>query len=147
MNKNEERIARTEALFRAVNERIAEAARRFGSDDAAFVCECSDEACTERVDASLVDYERARTHGTHFLVPPRPPARTGLALYSSEMNLASSTSARRRATSSGGAGWSIESAISALPPRRVRETVMFAMLTPASPKSVPTRPITPGTSS
>ena len=70
MNKNEERIARTEALFRAVNERIAEAAQRFDSDDAAFVCECSDEACTERVDASHVEYERARAHSTHFLIRP-----------------------------------------------------------------------------
>jgi hypothetical protein len=39
------------------------------------------------------------------------------------------------------------SAISALPPRRLRETVMPAMLMPASPNSIPTRPITPGTSS
>jgi hypothetical protein len=70
MNKNEERIARTEALFRAVNERIAEVARRFHSDDAAFVCECSDEACTERVDATLGDYERARSHATHFVMRP-----------------------------------------------------------------------------
>jgi len=70
MTENEERIAKTEALFRAVNERIAEAAQRFDSDDAAFVCECSDEACTERVDVSLVDYERARAHATHFLVRP-----------------------------------------------------------------------------
>ena len=37
-------------------------------------------------------------------------------------------------TSSAGAGASIESAISALPPSRLRETAMFAMLTPASPK-------------
>ena len=49
--------------------------------------------------------------------------------------------------SSGGAGESIESAISALPPSRLRETVMFAMFTPAAPKRLPTRPITPGTSS
>ena len=52
--------------------------------------------------------------------------------------------ARSRSTSSGGGGESTESTISALPPRRLRETVMFAMFTPASPKSVPTRPITPG---
>jgi hypothetical protein len=70
MNTNEERIARTEALFRAVNERIAETARRFHSDEVAFVCECSDEACTERVDASLGDYERARAHATHFVMRP-----------------------------------------------------------------------------
>ena len=53
--------------------------------------------------------------------------------------------AARRARA--GTGESIESAISALPPSRFRETAMFAMLTPASPNSVPTRPITPGTSS
>jgi len=68
MNKTEDRIARTEALFRAVNERIAEAAQRFDAENAAFVCECSDEACTERVDASLGDYERARENGAHFLM-------------------------------------------------------------------------------
>ena len=70
MNTNEERIARTEALFRAVNERIAEVARRFHSNEVAFVCECSDEACTELIDASLSDYERARAHATHFVMHP-----------------------------------------------------------------------------
>ena len=49
-----------------------------------------------------------------------------------------------RSTSSGGAGESIEKAMSALPPSVVRETAMFAMLTPASPNIVPTFPITPG---
>jgi hypothetical protein len=52
-----------------------------------------------------------------------------------------------RASSSGVGSESIESAIRALPPSRVRETAMLAMLTPASPNIVPTRPITPGTSS
>src|SRR5262249_179041 len=55
--------------------------------------------------------------------------------------------ARKSSTSSGGAGVSIESAISALPPMFVLDTAMLAMLTPASPKVVPTRPITPGLSS
>ena len=70
MNQREEQIARTEALFRDVNERIAEAAERFDSEDAAFVCECADQECTERVDASLVEYERARADGTRFLIQP-----------------------------------------------------------------------------
>ena len=70
MNAHEDRIARTEALFRAVNERIAEAAARFDSEHGAFVCECSDEACTARIDASLDDYGRARAHPTHFLIRP-----------------------------------------------------------------------------
>ncbi len=68
MNENEERIARTEALFRDVNERIAETARRFDSQDGAFVCECADQTCTERVDATLDEYERARAKGTRFLL-------------------------------------------------------------------------------
>ena len=56
----------------------------------------------------------------------------------------SKPSARIRSTSSAGGSESIESAISALPPSFVRDTAMFAMLTPASPNIVPTRPITPG---
>src|SRR5438270_139062 len=67
--------------------------------------------------------------------------------HPSGMKRASSNSACSCCTSSAGAGVSMESAISAWPPRRVRETVMFAMFTSAAPKSVPTRPITPGTSS
>jgi hypothetical protein len=64
------RIARTESLFRVVNERIAEAAERFDADEAAFVCECSDGECTDRVAARLEDYEHARADGTRFLVVP-----------------------------------------------------------------------------
>jgi hypothetical protein len=70
MNETEERIARAEALFRDVNERIAESAQRFESEEAAFVCECADQDCTERVDATLEEYERARSDGTHFLMRP-----------------------------------------------------------------------------
>ena len=66
----QERIARTEALFRDVNERIAESAERFDSDRADFVCECSDQTCTERVPATLDEYERARADSTHFIVRP-----------------------------------------------------------------------------
>lgn len=63
-----ERVARTESLFREVNERIAEAARRFGANDAEFVCECSDPACTKRLSATLAEYERVRGDGATFLL-------------------------------------------------------------------------------
>jgi hypothetical protein len=66
----EVRIARTESLFRDVNERIAESAERFDSDRAEFVCECADQACTERVEATLDEYERVRATGTRFLLRP-----------------------------------------------------------------------------
>ena len=45
--------ARTEALFRDVNERIAESAERFDADSTQFVCECADAGCTDRIEASL----------------------------------------------------------------------------------------------
>lgn len=70
MTEAEKRIARTEALFRNVNERIAESAKRFDADEATFVCECADQQCAERVDVTLDEYERARSDGTHFLLSP-----------------------------------------------------------------------------
>ena len=68
--ENEERIARTESLFRGVNERIATSARRFGGDDASFVCECDDPQCTDRVRVTLAEYEEVRADGASFLVAP-----------------------------------------------------------------------------
>ena len=62
------RVARTESLFRDVNERIAESARRFGADDASFVCECDDPSCTHRIRTELEDYEEVRSDGAQFLV-------------------------------------------------------------------------------
>jgi len=62
------RLARTESLFREVNERIAETAAQFGADDVAFVCECGDPACTHRVAAPLDEYEHVRSSPTTFML-------------------------------------------------------------------------------
>jgi hypothetical protein len=70
MEEPEVRIAKTESLFRDVNERIAESAQRFDGDNAAFVCECGDPDCTERVEAPLGTYEEVRSDGTQFLLAP-----------------------------------------------------------------------------
>ena len=70
MEDAEERTARTESLFRNVNERIAESAQHTASDDVAFVCECGDAECTEKVEAPLGVYEDVRTDGTQFLLLP-----------------------------------------------------------------------------
>jgi hypothetical protein len=61
-------VAKTEALFREVNERIAEIAERFDVEDATFVCECADAACGDSIDVPLQEYERVREDGTHFLL-------------------------------------------------------------------------------
>ncbi len=69
MNSSEgEKIARTESVFREVNERIAESAERFDADETEFVCECADPSCTHRVEATLDEYERVREDGATFLL-------------------------------------------------------------------------------
>jgi hypothetical protein len=62
--------AQTEALFRDVNERIAETAERFDASSTEFMCECADPACAERVEASLEQYENVREDGATFLLAP-----------------------------------------------------------------------------
>jgi hypothetical protein len=71
MNPNrKERIAKTEALFRNVNEGIAETSERFDSDEAYFICECGDASCTERIEVPIDDYEQVREDPARFLVEP-----------------------------------------------------------------------------
>jgi hypothetical protein len=70
MEEPEVRNARTEALFRSVNERIAESAQRTDDVETAFVCECGDADCTERVEAPMGVYEDVRSDGTQFLLAP-----------------------------------------------------------------------------
>ena len=60
--------ARTESLFRDVNERIAESAQRFDADSTQFVCECADAGCTHRLEATLDEYERVRADGATFML-------------------------------------------------------------------------------
>jgi hypothetical protein len=67
---DQERMARTEAAFREVNEAIAETAARFQADEADFVCECADPQCADPVTVDLEDYEEVRSEGTHFLLAP-----------------------------------------------------------------------------
>ncbi|MGH2977096.1 MAG: hypothetical protein ACRDKC_01815 [Gaiellaceae bacterium] len=67
---NHERRATNEALFRDVNERIAESAERFEADSTEFVCECADPNCTERLTVALAEYEEVRARPTSFLLAP-----------------------------------------------------------------------------
>jgi|SRR5689334_7833306 transcription initiation factor TFIID subunit TAF12 len=67
---NNETKARTEALFRDVNERIAESAERFDASSTEFVCECADPGCVHRVEATLDEYEQVRGDGATFMLAP-----------------------------------------------------------------------------
>ena len=70
MSEREVRIAKTEALFRDVNERIAETSGRFDAEEAEFMCECGDPACAERLHVPLDEYEEVRESPTTFVLNP-----------------------------------------------------------------------------
>jgi hypothetical protein len=63
--------ARNQALFREVNERIAQIAERFGSDgQGSFLCECGNPKCTQAIRLSRDEYELIRAHANRFLIAP-----------------------------------------------------------------------------
>jgi hypothetical protein len=70
VKRTRERIAKTESLFRNVNEGIREASDRLDAEVGDFICECGDSTCTEHVRVPLEEYERVRGKATHFLVRP-----------------------------------------------------------------------------
>ena len=70
MGRTREQIAKTEALFRNVNEEINGAAERFDSETGEFICECGDPRCTDHIRLPLESYDRVRKHPARFVVRP-----------------------------------------------------------------------------
>jgi maleate cis-trans isomerase len=70
----EERLGANEALFREVNERVAEVAEKFIADESSdrvdFSCECGSAACTQQIAMTMVEYETVRAEPTRFAVIP-----------------------------------------------------------------------------
>jgi hypothetical protein len=71
----DERLAGNEALFREVNERVAEVATNFvevetHTEPVDFTCECGRAACAEPIPMTMVEYEAIRAKSTHFAVVP-----------------------------------------------------------------------------
>jgi hypothetical protein len=64
--------AKTQSLFRDVNERLKYAGER--SESSAYaedaICECANEECSERIALSVDEYEELRGHGARFAVAP-----------------------------------------------------------------------------
>jgi len=68
--ENPVRAAETEAIFRDVNETLAEQqSPRAGS--MTVLCECSNDACAESITLTEEEYERVRSEGARFLVRPQ----------------------------------------------------------------------------
>jgi recombinational DNA repair protein RecR len=66
-----EQKARRQALFREVNEHIAELTESVSEIDVnLLICECCNPACAETVEITPEDYERVRADGARFVVLP-----------------------------------------------------------------------------
>ena len=68
MGTHEDRLARNEALFREVNERVKDARAPDEDEQIVFICECGDEDCTAEVSLTLREYEAVRSDPLHFVV-------------------------------------------------------------------------------
>jgi hypothetical protein len=96
-----ERNARTQVLYREVNERIRSIEDSFGGRESIEVmCECG-RGCTDRLEVPIADYERARGESTYFLVaaPHRrsPASRTSQRTATGSKCGSSKRAYRRRA--------------------------------------------------
>jgi hypothetical protein len=66
-----ERLAKNEALFRDVNERVEEiATEHMDPETVEFLCECVDIECLTRVNLSVETYEQVRSDAAHFVLTP-----------------------------------------------------------------------------
>ena len=67
-----QRIAKNEASFRDINERLKEGLERVthASRFEEFVCECGNRDCEYMVPLTFAEYERVRRDSRHFAVVP-----------------------------------------------------------------------------
>jgi hypothetical protein len=64
-------VAKNEALFRQVNERIEEVDSQLeGGALSDFLCECGDDDCTKPIRLTLREYEAIRSVPTYFGIAP-----------------------------------------------------------------------------
>lgn len=67
MSARDERLARNEAFFRELNERLVVGTPN-SVPDLVVVCECADEDCAQRLTLRQGEYQKIRTDATYFVV-------------------------------------------------------------------------------
>ena len=67
MPAREERLARNEAFFRELNERLEELTPESASE-LVVLCECANQDCAQRLTLGKEEYEEIRAHDTFFVV-------------------------------------------------------------------------------
>lgn len=72
MDEREAQVGKNQALFRQVNERVAQLNESFATFTNTFVliCECGDSGCVTQISIASDAYERVRTDATLFIVAP-----------------------------------------------------------------------------
>lgn len=72
MTSREARLARNEALFRGVNERIKDvrSAEADPGEPIRFICECGRQDCVEEIDLTTAQYEAVRSSAERFFIVP-----------------------------------------------------------------------------
>jgi hypothetical protein len=70
VDERDKRLARNEALFREVNERLDDVAADHGPRNQHYLCECSNADCTFKVQLERREYEAVRADGRQFFVLP-----------------------------------------------------------------------------
>lgn len=68
--RRKHQIARNEALFREVNERVQEVSGGRATATTEFVCECGDAGCTETIALRDEEYEHVRADPLLFAIVP-----------------------------------------------------------------------------
>lgn len=71
MDSREERVARNEAMHRAVNREIENVAEGFGeraADTIEVLCECGQPGCTSLLSLTIRDYDRVHGQRDRFIV-------------------------------------------------------------------------------
>lgn len=69
-SRRKHQIARNEALFREVNERIDDVSEDRPTEMTDFLCECGDVECTKAISLRDDEYERLRSDSLLFAVTP-----------------------------------------------------------------------------
>jgi len=66
------RGARSQSVFRDVNERVREINAAFSTAVplAAWICECAVDECTERIELTPAEYDEVRADSTRFAIAP-----------------------------------------------------------------------------
>ena len=68
MTNRGERLARNEAMFRSVNERVEEVVQPGPTEAIDFLCECGDTECVEKITLTREEYESVRMEGAQFAI-------------------------------------------------------------------------------